>query len=81
MTSIFKIFHRMPGNNGNCPAKIKKRLWENSGGVFFQSNGQSEQMFSKTVHTIHKITIVSQGELVDTKSRLYLLPIDSPVNR
>ena len=29
----------------------------------------------------NRTPIVSQGELVNTESRLYLLPIDSPVNR
>jgi hypothetical protein len=59
----------------------QKDLFEKKlhGRGFFQSNGQSERMFSKTVHTIYKIPIVSQGELVDTESRLCFLPIDSPV--
>jgi hypothetical protein len=54
---------------------FKRSNWR----VFFKCKPQSKRMFSKTLHTIQKIPIVSQSQLVETKSRQCLLPIDWPV--
>jgi hypothetical protein len=44
---------------------------------FFKLNALSERMFSKTLHTIRKISIVSQSQLVETES-LCLLQVKPP---